>query len=225
MHTLSVVADFTCPWCYIGKARLDEALARLPEAQRPARRFLPFRLNPGLPPEGMERTAYRIAKFGSQERSDQLDLQVRLAAEESGVTIDHARMTRTPDTVKAHMLMAMAASLAGAGDRADRLADRLYAAYFPQGVDIGQDEALLALAQEAGLSAGIAEAALADAELRAATVALADGLARQGISGVPTLLIDRHVLASGALPADDLARILPQAMAILDEAAPAGGPA
>ena len=77
MHILSVVSDFVCPWCYIGKVRLDGAIALLEPAQRPAIRYLPFKLNPDMPLEGMPRADYRLAKFGSKERSDELDGQVR----------------------------------------------------------------------------------------------------------------------------------------------------
>lgn len=110
-HTLSIVSDFVCPWCYIGKARLDAALDKIPAEQRPQLRYLPFKLNPAMPDEGMARADYREQKFGSLERSEELDAQVRQAAEESGVAIHHDKMERTPNTVKAHMLMAMASSL------------------------------------------------------------------------------------------------------------------
>ncbi|MBV6657210.1 MAG: DsbA family oxidoreductase [Devosiaceae bacterium] len=216
MRTLSVVSDFVCPWCYIGKARLDAALDRLEPAQRPTVRYLPFKLNPDMPPEGMERSAYRTQKFGSLERSEQLDLQVRLAAEESGISIRHDLMTRTPSTIKAHMLMAMASTLAP--DTALRLAGGLFEAYFTEGVDIGVDDVLVDLAGKAGLPEEVAAAALGDGELRTVTESLAEGLADQGVRGVPTLLIDQHFLVSGAIPTDDLARMIPEAIGILDTA-------
>ena len=220
-HTLSIVSDFVCPWCFIGKARLDAALAQLPVGERPQLRFLPFKLNPDMPEKGMARSAYREAKFGSLERSDALDSQVSDAAQESGLTINHDRMTRTPNTVKAHMLMAMAASLKHAeGDAAQVLARLLFTAYFVDGQDIGEEDVLLALAAEAGLPRAVAQAALRDDELRAATNNLADGLAGQGVSGVPTLLLDQHFLISGAVPSDDLVRIIPEAIGILEKAAP-----
>ena len=220
MHTLSVVSDFVCPWCFIGKARLDAALLQLDGAARPKLRYLPFKLNPAMPPDGMERAAYRVQKFGSMEKSDALDAQVRAAGEESGVAIHHDRMTRTPNTLKAHMVMAMAASLkTDDGDASLRLADALFHAYFTEGRDIGTDAVLMELAEEAGVPGPVAQAALADEELRAATNTLADGLAKQGITGVPSLLIDQHFLISGAVPTSDLVRIIPEAIGILNKAA------
>ena len=219
-HTLSVVSDFVCPWCFIGKARLDGALAQIDPELRPQIRYLPFKLNPDMPEDGMAPADYREQKFGSTERSDELDAQVRQAAQDSGVAIHHDKMTRTPNTMKAHMLMAMAVSLkTDDGDASIALADMLFNAYFVAGADIGEDSVLLDLAKRAGLPVDVARAALEDGELRAATSNLADGLARQGVSGVPTLLLDQHFLISGAVPADDLARIIPEAIGILEQAA------
>ena len=221
-HTLSVVSDFVCPWCFIGKARLDAALDQLPAETRPNLRYLPFKLNPDMPEEGMARDAYREQKFGSLERSEELDAQVRKAAEESGVAIHHDKMERTPNTVKAHMLMAMASSLRSEnGDASLALADLLFDAYFVHGEDISQDDVLLRLGEEAGLPVEVAKAALGDGELRTATHNLADGLAGQGISGVPSLLLDHHFLISGAVPSDDLVRIIPEAIGILEQSADA----
>ncbi|MEM1284267.1 MAG: DsbA family oxidoreductase [Pseudomonadota bacterium] len=221
--TLSIVSDFVCPWCYIGKARLDAARERLGDDVGLTIRFLPFKLNPSMPEDGMDRADYRVAKFGSLEKSNELDAQVRQAAEESGLTIHHDRMVRTPNTVKAHMLMAMAASLktpdGDAGDVAERLAGLLFTAYFVDGQDIGESGVLRALGQKVGIPDAIIDGALEDATLRQATEKLADDLATQGISGVPSLLLDQHFLVSGAVPADDLVRILPQALAILEKAA------
>lgn len=220
MHTLSIVSDFLCPWCFIGKARLDTALAQMPEDQRPALRFLPFKLNPDMPAEGMMRADYREKKFGSLEKSAQLDAQVRQAAEESGIAINHDKMMRTPNTVKAHMLMAMAASLKSedGSDASLGLANDLFAAYFVEGQDIGQVDVLLDIAGNNQLPIEVATAALADDELASATHNLADGLASQGVNGVPTLLLDQHFLISGAVPADDLLRIIPEAIGILEKA-------
>lgn len=219
MHTLSIVSDFVCPWCFIGKARLDTALAQMTAEERPELRYLPFKLNPGMPEEGMARTDYREQKFGSKERSDELDAQVREAAEQSGVLINHDAMERTPNTIKAHMVMAMASSLkSDSGNASLLLADLLFQAYFSQGLDIGEESVLLNLAAKAGLPADVVNAALADEELRQATTSLADGLASQGVNGVPTLLLDQHFLISGAVPADDLLRIIPEAIGILEKA-------
>jgi predicted DsbA family dithiol-disulfide isomerase len=218
-RTLSIVSDFVCPWCYIGKARLDAALDQIPAEQRPQLRYLPFKLNPAMPDEGMARADYREQKFGSLERSEELDAQVRQAAEESGVAIHHDKMERTPNTVKAHMLMAMASSLKSEnGDASIALADLLFNAYFTAGEDIGEVDVLLRLGEEAGLPREVASAALNDAELRSATDNLADGLAGQGVNGVPTLLLDQHFLISGAVPSDDLVRIIPEAIGILEKA-------
>ncbi|MEM6711608.1 MAG: DsbA family oxidoreductase [Pseudomonadota bacterium] len=218
MSTLSVVSDFVCPWCFIGKARLDAALSQL-EAP-PTVQYLPFKLNPTMPPEGMARADYRRQKFGSMQHSDALDTQVREAAEDSGVTIRHDLMERTPNTLKAHMVMAMAASVSPDNKGVPlRLADALFSAYFTEGRDISLDEVLLELAETSGVPASVAAAAIKDEELLQATNTLADGLALQGVSGVPTLLLDQHFLVSGAVPSQDLVRLIPEAISTLKKAA------
>ncbi|WP_375572044.1 DsbA family oxidoreductase [Ahrensia marina] len=219
-HTLSIVSDFVCPWCFIGKARLDAALEHMAAEERPQVRYLPFKLNPTMPEEGMARVDYRKQKFGSLEHSNELDAQVRQAAEDSGIAIHHDKMERTPNTIKAHMVMAMASSLkSGEGDASLALANLLFKAYFVDGKDIGEENVLVDLAEEAGLPRDVAVAALNDQELRSATNNLADGLAGQGVSGVPTLLLDQHFLISGAVPTDDLVRIIPEAIGIVEKAA------
>lgn len=219
-HTLSIVSDFVCPWCFIGKARLDAALEHMAAEERPQVRYLPFKLNPTMPEEGMARVDYRKQKFGSLEHSNELDAQVRQAAEDSGIAIHHDKMERTPNTIKAHMVMAMASSLkSGEGDASLALANLLFKAYFVDGKDIGEESVLVDLAEEAGLPRDVAVAALNDEELRLATNNLADGLAGQGVSGVPTLLLDQHFLISGAVPTDDLVRIIPEAIGIVEKAA------
>lgn len=219
-HTLSIVSDFVCPWCFIGKARLDAALGQMATEERPQLHYLPFKLNPTMPAEGMARADYRVQKFGSLERSNELDAQVRQAAKDSGIAIHHDKMERTPNTIKAHMLMAMASSLkSDVGDASILLADLLFKAYFVDGEDIGEESVLLRLGEQAGVPNEVASVALNDDELRTATNTLADGLASQGVSGVPTLLLDQHFLISGAVPSDDLLRIIPEAIGILEKAA------
>lgn len=217
MNTLSIVADFACPWCYIGKVRLEHALKKIDFARKLRVRFLPFLLNPGLPPEGMPRPAYRVQKFGSLERSNQLDAEVRAAAAETGILINHDRMERTPNTLMAHMLMAMAANVpTKAKDTAAALADQLFRAYFTEGVDIGDPDELVRIAESVGVPRDISVSALGDKELKTATSSLASGLAEQGITGVPTLLMNQHFFISGAVPSADLMRMIPQAIAIFE---------
>src|SRR3954447_4008341 len=95
---LDIYSDVICPWCYIGKRRLESAIERLPSEVRLDIKWRAFELNPNMPPEGVERREYRVAKFGSWERSQELDQQVAAAGAEVGISFNFAAMERTPNT-------------------------------------------------------------------------------------------------------------------------------
>ena len=106
--TIEVVSDVICPWCYIGKRRLGKALAALEGAVSTEIRWLPFQLNPSMPAEGMPRAEYRARKFGSLERSRELDARVRKEGESEGIAFAFDAIERTPNTVAAHALVGLA---------------------------------------------------------------------------------------------------------------------
>jgi predicted DsbA family dithiol-disulfide isomerase len=196
MRTLDVMSDAICPWCWIGKAHLDAALATLRQDGLEFRiRWRPFQLNPDMPVEGVARDAYRAGKFGSLERSRELDAQVADAGRAAGLGFRHDLMTRTPNTIAAHRVI-RAAEDAGVQHA---VVDALFRAYFQAGRDIGDTATLDEIAQEAGLP-GMA-AMLAGEAHRDAVLAEDMAARRGGISGVPSFLMDRHLLFSGAMPA------------------------
>lgn len=207
---LEIVSDAICPWCWIGKAQLDAALALLAEEGLVFETgWLPFQLNPDMPAGGVDRRAYRTEKFGSWEKSLELDARVADAGRSAGLAFRHDLMARTPNTVEAHRLV----KLAGPAQHA--VVERLFRAYFQEGQDVGDAATLAAL----GAEAGMAEEALAafretDAG-REEVVAESIGLSQAGISGVPSFLLDRHFLFSGAMPAERIADGLRRAVAIL----------
>jgi predicted DsbA family dithiol-disulfide isomerase len=210
MRTLDVISDAICPWCWIGKAHLDAALATLRQDGLEFRiRWRPFQLNPDMPVEGVARDAYRAGKFGSLERSRELDAQVADAGRAAGLGFRHDLMTRTPNTIAAHRVI-RAAEDAGVQHA---VVDALFRAYFQAGCDIGDAATLDEIAQEAGLP-GMA-AMLAGEEHRDAVLAEDMAARRGGISGVPSFLMDRHLLFSGAMPAHRMAEAFRQANAIL----------
>ena len=130
---LDVVSDAICPWCYIGKRRLAAALPLLAAAGLElAVRWRPFQLNPDMPEEGIPRRSYRIAKFGSWARSQELDARVAAVGAAEGLEFRHELMARTPNTLAAHVLID-AAYAAGGADLQDRTVEALFAAYFTQG--------------------------------------------------------------------------------------------
>jgi len=212
MRSIDVISDAICPWCWIGKAHLDAALAELRgEGVAFQIRWRPFQLNPDMPEEGVERAAYRAAKFGSVERGRQLDAQVAEAGRAAGLDFRHDLMARTPNTVAAHRVI-RAAEAAGAQQP---VVDALFRAYFQEGQDIGDPTTLDAIAAGAGLP-GMA-AMLAGEDHRQEVLAEDMAARRGGISGVPSFLMDRHLLFSGAMPGPRMAEAFRQANTILSE--------
>jgi predicted DsbA family dithiol-disulfide isomerase len=181
---IEIVSDVVCPWCYIGKRRLEKALA-LVDA-KPEITWLPFQLNPAMPESGLPRAEYRAAKFGSPERARELD--ERVAAEGRGEAIAFAfeRIERTPNTVAAHQLI----QLAQEQGRGGAVVDALFRAYFEEAQDIGDPVVLAGLASQHGV-AGWPEAA--DAHHVAA---LEESLRGLGVSAVPTFIFERKLAAA-----------------------------
>ena len=195
MITLDIHSDPICPWCYIGKARLDRALESRPDHPFEIR-WHPFQLNPDMPREGMKRDEYMALKFGDAQGILDAHRPVIEAAEEAGVTLDLPAITRTPNTLDAHRLI----HWAGLEGRQNAMVAALFRAYFREGRDIGDHDTLRALAGQAGLDTDLTARLLAtdaDTDL----IIEADRMARaRGISGVPFFIIDKSYAVSGAQP-------------------------
>lgn len=203
---VSLTSDFICPWCLIGERRLQAAVARLPQDVAVEVRWLPFQLNPTMPKAGIDRRAYRTAKFGSWKHSQALDAEVAAAGRGDGIAFNHAAMLRTPNTWAAHRLMRLAARQGNP----TRLAERLFAGYFIEGHDLSDADQLAALAVEAGLPEAGVKAVIASEEYGDEVRALeAEGRAA-GISGMPYFQIG-EIAVYGAQPVEVLLDALKQA--------------
>ena len=201
---IDVVSDVVCPWCYIGKRRLEQAFALMDGASQFRVAWRPFELNPQMPKAGIERREYRMRKFGSWERSLQMDAQLREVGNSVGITFRHDLMKRTPNTFDAHRLI----WLAGVLGAQDAMVETLFRGYFSEGRDIGDAGVLAGLAAEAGIERARAETLLNGTE-GAAEVAAEEELAmRAGLSGVPTFVLGGRVLFSGAQPPELIAQAL-----------------
>jgi len=197
--TVDVVSDVVCPWCYIGKRRLEAALAELtrrePELAATVR-WHPFQLNPDLPREGVDRLSYLTAKFGGAARADQIYERVRAAGRDAGLQLALDAIVRQPNTLDAHRLIAWAQSH-GEHDAGD-LVERLFRAYFVEGRLVGDRDELARIAGEAGYDVAQAREFL-ESEALHEEVAHADERARaMGIQGVPFFIFDGRVALSGA---------------------------
>ncbi len=213
---IDVISDVICPWCYIGKRQLERALDLLAAHHcRIAIAWHPFQLNPEMPAEGVERTSYRISKFGSLERSRQLDQRITETAATVGLEFHLDRIVRTPNTVNAHRLI----RFAGQRGAQDAVVEELFDSYFCKGADIGDSKILADVAAEAGLDRAEVLASLAGDEGRREVLA-ADEMARNaGIQGVPSFALQGHILFSGAVPAEEMAQTFRRAWEILKERA------
>jgi predicted DsbA family dithiol-disulfide isomerase len=202
MH-LEIFSDTICPWCYIGKRRLERALRTRPMPEL-VLRWRAFQLNPGMPSAGMDRQQYLAAKFGSAERAGRLyDTVTRVGAEE-GIRFRFDRIARTPNTMRSHRILA----LAGQYRAQSSLLDRLFAAYFTEGRDIGSAEVLMDIGRAADLPEAEIEAALSEDSPIGTTLA-EDFLARrQGINGVPYFVFNGRFGLSGAQEPEALFHML-----------------
>src|SRR6202161_2002074 len=135
---IEVISDAICPWCWVAKRRLDRAIAALAPDVTASVTWRPFELNPEMPKAGLDRRAYRSAKFGSWQRSQALDAQVAAAGRSEGLVFNHDKMERTPSTTDAHSLI----RLAGQQDKQHVVVEGLFAAYFNEGRDAGDPLAL-----------------------------------------------------------------------------------
>lgn len=193
---IDVISDAICPWCWIGKRQMERALAML---DLPFTiHWRPYQLNPDMPVEGVERAAYRAAKFGSVERGRELDANVAEAGRAVGLEFRHDRMLRTPNTIAAHRLIRWA------GPKQNEMVEALFQAYFHDGQDIGDPTTLAAIAATLGLdAAAFLTSDEGDAEVRAEDA----HFRRIGINGVPSFALDGQVMFSGAYPAEHMAQI------------------
>ncbi|MCC6717543.1 MAG: DsbA family oxidoreductase [Acetobacteraceae bacterium] len=209
---IDIISDAICPWCYIGKRQLERALPILAEqGLNFAVAWHPFQLNPDMPQAGYDRREYRIAKFGSLEKSRELDARITETAAALGLEFHLDRLTRTPNTVAAHRTI----WLAGQHGVQDAVVEALFDAYFCQGTDLGDTALLTDLAANAGLDRAALEQMFAsDAGID--VVLQGDASARRGgISGVPSFLMGNYVLFSGAVPAEQMAEAFAQAWKVL----------
>jgi predicted DsbA family dithiol-disulfide isomerase len=192
--SIDVISDVICPWCYIGKRRLEKAVAALAGAHEVRVRWLPFQLNPTMPKEGVSRREYRTRKFGSWERSLELDSRVVAVGEAEGIPFAFDRIERTPNTLDAHRLVWLA-------DREgvqDAVVEALFQAYFTQGRDISKSQTLLDVAAEAGLDRHKAEGVLNGEEGREAVQEADEQARRYRVDGVPFFIVNDKVALAGA---------------------------
>lgn len=197
--TIDVVSDVICPWCFLGKRRLDAALERLPDLDVLVR-WRPFMLDPTIPPEGMDRQEYMLRKFGP-ERLKTIHDPLIAAGVELGVPYNFDAITRTPNTLDAHRLIRWAHTV----ERQHEMAERLFMAYWSEGLDVGDHAVLARCAGEAGINAQqIAELLETDQDVEN-TRAEIQHASNIGVTGVPTFILAQSYALAGAQSPEVLA--------------------
>ncbi len=199
MH-LDIYSDTVCPWCLIGKRRLEKALALRPEPGLTVR-WRPFQLNPGMPADGLPRAEYVTLKFG--DRGSDIYARVRGVGAEDGIAFAFERIARQPNTRDSHRLI----DLAWLEGRQDEVVEALFSAFFLEGLDIGDRAVLAAAAKNAGMD-GSAALRYLDSEDGVERIGQEDAAAREaGISGVPFFVLDGAYALSGAQPPEIFHRL------------------
>ena len=217
MVKLDIISDPICPWCYIGKALLDQALAERPDHPFEIE-WHPFQLNPDMPEEGMDRRAYLEGKFGGKEGAVQAYLPVVERAEQAGLKIDFEGITRTPNTLDAHRLI----HWAGIEGRQMPVAMALFRAYFEEGRDIGAPDVLADIADSAGMDAAVV-LKLLQSTADAGDIRKRDAAFREmGVTGVPCFIVAGKHAVPGCQPPELWLKVIDEITGQLENGEEAG---
>src|SRR4051794_33176236 len=155
--SVDVISDVVCPWCYIGKKRLETALAAVPEVAAEVR-WRPFQLDPSIPPGGIDRQEYMLNKFGSDARIGEIHARIKPLGAAEGITFDFEAIRRAPNTLDAHRVIRWAGSSGPSVQNA--VVERLFQLNFEEGADLGEAAVLARAASQAGMDSAVVEALL-----------------------------------------------------------------
>jgi predicted DsbA family dithiol-disulfide isomerase len=203
---IDVVSDVVCPWCFIGKRRLEKAVALVPDIPVEVR-YRPYFLNPWVPRAGISRTEYLTTKFGSVERYQANAQRIVAAARDEGLTYNLDAIARQPNTLDCHRLIRWAGESCDAG----RMKQRLMELYFTKGADLTDTEVLVQAARDCGMDADAVRQRLAGDEDVEAVSAEAESAKTAGIEGVPCFILGGIFAVSGAQAPDHLADAITRA--------------
>jgi len=203
---IDVVSDVVCPWCFIGRQRLAKALDTLPDIDAEVR-WRPFQLDATIPPEGMDRRAYMLAKFGSEERLRQIHDNIVPLGTAEGIDFDFDAIKVSPNTLDAHRVIRWAAAANGGGIQ-DALVGELFSRYFERGENIGDHAVLIEAARSVGMDDAIVASLLpTDSDRQQVQTEIATAQ-RMGVTGVPCFLLAGKYAVIGAQDASALAKAI-----------------
>jgi predicted DsbA family dithiol-disulfide isomerase len=203
---IDMVSDVVCPWCFIGKRRLEKALALVPDVPVEVR-FRPYFLNPWVPRAGISREEYLTTKFGSPERYRGIAQRVAQAAAAEGLTYAIDSIKRQPNTLDCHRLIFWASEIGNAAAMKQRLMDL----YFTEGGDLTDPEVLIQAASQCGLDAARVRQRLATDDDEERLEREANTAKEAGIDGVPCFIFGGRLAVQGAQGPEHLAQAIEQA--------------
>ncbi|QFT32170.1 DsbA family oxidoreductase [Roseibium porphyridii] len=204
--TVDVVSDVMCPWCYIGKRRLEAAIRSVPDLDVLVR-WHPFQLDATLPKTGKDRQKYLSDKFGGLDQANAFYSQIKAAGLEEGIDFAFDAIKLSPNTLDCHRLILWSR----ADDLQDEVVERLFKAYFLDGEDLTKSETLVRISDEAGMESDLVEQLFeTDSDLDK-TIAQIGKAQESGITGVPCFIIDGRFVLAGAEKAETIAAALKHA--------------
>lgn len=205
---IDIVFDTVCPWCFVGKRRFDRAMKARPHL-KPELRYRSFLLNPDLPPQGVDRREYLERKFGGSHQYDRIAEALVYAGKVEGISFALDKIKRVPNSANSHRLVRLAHTLG----RQHEAVEILFGAFFEQGLDLGNVEVLIRLAEQIGIERHMAHAHLSgDSDLNAVYTENAR-MHRLGITGVPCFIFNEGRAIAGAQEPEILTRMIDMAVA------------
>ena len=190
---LDIFSDTVCPWCYIGKKRLENALNKYKNLVI-KQTWRPFQLNPGMPPDGMDRQEYLISKFGSSDAAKTVYENIYEEGVKEGINFNFDLIEVTPNSFNSHRLLALAYKV----DIQEKVLDDLFESYFLHGKNIGDPNILLQIAIKHNINAEEFKSYLSDQENIEPLANEAIQAKKMGINSVPTFIVNRQIVINGA---------------------------
>lgn len=210
--TIDVVSDVACPWCYLGKKRLEQAVQAVSDELAVSVTFRPYQLNPDMPAQGVDHKAHLAEKLGGKEPVERAHSMLTRLGQEAGIAFHFDAIALSPNTLDAHRLLRWA--MIEGPDVQSRVTLALFKAYFEDGKDVGDRGVLLDIAEAAGMDRAVVTALFA-AGADVDSVKEEIDMARQmGVTGVPCFIIDNKYAVMGAQTADVLVGALREVAAL-----------
>jgi predicted DsbA family dithiol-disulfide isomerase len=213
--TIDVVSDVVCPWCFIGKRHLDQALQLWRDEQPDCAvevRWHPFFLNPDTPERGEPYRPFLEKKFGGPKQLEEIWQRVSEAGRKAGIEFAFEKIELRANTLNAHRLIHHAQKAGDDGTAVNKLIEGLFAAQFLEGRHLGDRAVLAAVAGECGMDRDAVQRYMESDEDAEGVRAAAGEMQRMGISGVPFFIFNKRLAASGAQPPEALLKAMREAM-------------